>query len=91
MAVWRKEKGLLISIGIILLIGTSSVLSYYNEKAYEEMWPAVLIVISIVFHAAVFSSKHIKEKAGMLVPGGILLVSGCLFSLKHRLIGLMQV
>ncbi|MGM0860264.1 MAG: hypothetical protein ACQEWH_05980 [Bacillota bacterium] len=74
-----RKKGLLISIGIILLIGISSVLSYYNEKAYEEMWPAVLIVISIVFHAAVFSSKHIKEKAGMLVPGGILLVSGCLF------------
>lgn len=43
-----------------------------------DLWPLVLLLPGIGFHVAYFSAPH-PSRAGLLVPGGVLVTYGLLF------------
>ncbi|MCC9024118.1 hypothetical protein [Bacillus nakamurai] len=74
----KKQKGLLIASAVLVCIGIFGIFSNTNAVINEHGWPAILILFGIAFHIPIFSSKPVKN-AGLLVPGGILLITGVLF------------
>lgn len=70
----------LIALGAIFLLETAGVI----DNIWATMWPIFLLIPAIVFHYLFFINKN--ENAGILVPGGILLVLSGLFFF-HTLTG----
>lgn len=71
----RKVIGILfIVIGVFLALGTTGMIAV----AWGTLWPLFILVPAIGFHVGFFS--HPKPgRAGLLVPGGVLLTVGLLF------------
>ncbi len=68
---------ILILAGTLLVLGQLNVIEVFKYFRLRYLWPAFLILLSILFHVQFFASK--EKSAGILVPGGILLVYGCYF------------
>lgn len=66
---------ILIAVGLFFLLNTFGVINY----AWGTLWPMFLFIPALAFHAAFFLSGAKKRNAGLLVPGGILLVLSLLF------------
>ncbi|MCA1029450.1 DUF5668 domain-containing protein [Bacillus timonensis] len=66
---------LLIGLGTLFLLDSLNVI----DHAWSFLWPVFLLVPAIAFHAAFFATGAKKSAAGLLVPGGILLVLSGLF------------
>ncbi len=67
----------LIIAGTLLVLGQLDIIESFNFFRIRYLWPAFLILLGILFHVQFFSSK--SNSAGILVPGGLLLVYGCYF------------
>ncbi|MCK5129004.1 MAG: hypothetical protein KAQ68_04065 [Clostridiales bacterium] len=70
----------LILVGVVIVLTQLDVLDFteiFNNFDWNYLWPIVMILIGISFHVQFFAGK--RHNPGILVPGGILLVYGCLF------------
>lgn len=65
----------LIIFGLFYYVKSFRVFSEFEFFA----WPFVLLILSAGFHISFFIGDRKKEKAGLLVPGGILFVLGLMF------------
>ncbi len=63
---------ILILAGILMLLAQQNVI----RLSWEMIWPLAMLVLAIIFHVQFFLNRN---NPGILVPGGILLVYGCLF------------
>ncbi|MHB8063206.1 MAG: LiaF transmembrane domain-containing protein [Ruminiclostridium sp.] len=81
----NKRKGtmiiglVLILIGIVFLLNNFGIFEIYFDIfdigfLFSNFWPLFIIVIGLIFHYSFFTGK--TSDAGLLVPGGILLVIG---------------
>ncbi|CAM3294810.1 hypothetical protein EDM52_10750 [Brevibacillus invocatus] len=70
----------LIGLGVIFVLATYSGI----EMNMGVLWPAFLLIPAIGFHIFFFMNPHPK-RAGLLVPGGILLVYAPLFFFSQLL------
>jgi hypothetical protein len=68
---------ILILVGVFLVLGQLNIIENFNIFKIQYLWPSFLILLGILFHVQFFSGKG--KSAGILVPGGILIVYGCLF------------
>ena len=66
---------LLLFIGVMLILSNFSVI----EIVWENLWPLFLLIPGIFFELSYFISR---KDAGLLVPGGILITYGLLFSIN---------
>ena len=72
----RRVVGLiLIVVGLLFALGTTDIIQW----SWEMLWPLFLLLPSLGFHASFFLTGARKSAAGLLVPGGILLVLSLLF------------
>ncbi len=67
----------LILVGTLLVLVQLNVIERINIFSWEYLWPAIMILLAIMFHFQFFAGG--AKSPGILVPGGILLVYGCLF------------
>lgn len=74
----RKQRGLLASAAVLCAIGIFGIFTNANEVISERGWPALILLLAAAFHIPIFGPKPVKN-AGLLVPGGILLMTGLLF------------
>ncbi|MDX8360399.1 LiaI-LiaF-like domain-containing protein [Cytobacillus sp. IB215316] len=63
---------LLIIIGIFFLLDTFDVINNF----WVTLWPLTLVIVGLGFHIGFFAGGAKRSSAGVLVPGGILLVIG---------------
>jgi Domain of unknown function (DUF5668) len=71
----RRTVGIiLIVVGLLFALGTTDVIHF----SWGTLWPIFLLIPSLVFHSVFFMSRT-RSNAGLLVPGGILLVLSLLF------------
>lgn len=63
----------LVLAGVALILVQADLL----ELDWGYLWPAGMILIALLFHVQFFAGRG--HSPGVLVPGGILLVYGCLF------------
>lgn len=77
-----KRRNIVFAV-IFIVVGLAFLLSAIGAYSlnWGNMWPFILIVLSIVFHAMAIATKD----PGTLVPGGILLVVGLQFLLSMTL------
>lgn len=68
---------ILILVGALLVLAQLDFFEGVNIFRVSYLWPAFMILLGLMFHVQFFTSK--KKSPGILVPGGILLVYGCLF------------
>ncbi|MFZ3589548.1 LiaI-LiaF-like domain-containing protein [Bacillus sp. DJP31] len=68
----------LIIVGVIFSLQSFGIVTNF----WGYFWPMFLIVPGVIFHLAFFLSGAKKHLAGLLVPGGILLVIGLLFAFE---------
>lgn len=66
---------ILISVGILFSLQSFGLV----DTAWTFLWPVFLLVPGLGFHVAFFATGAKKSAAGLLVPGGILLVLSALF------------
>jgi hypothetical protein len=66
---------LLIAVGVLLFI--SSYLNLFTIT-WRNAWPFFILLVGLAFEFSFFLSPS-RDKAGLLVPGGILTVIGALF------------
>ncbi|HEX2927201.1 MAG TPA: DUF5668 domain-containing protein [Ruminiclostridium sp.] len=82
---YNRHKGtmfiglVLILLGILYLLSTLGIFQIYFNIfdvgfLFSHFWPLFLIIPGIIFHYSYFTAK--TPDAGLLVPGGILLVTG---------------
>ncbi len=69
----------LIVLGVLFLLSNFGLFEIYFDVfdigfLFAHFWPMFLIIPGVVFHYAYFRAK--APDAGLLVPGGILLVTG---------------
>lgn len=94
----NKRKGtmiiglVLILLGIVYLLNNFNIFEIYFDIfdigfIFSRFWPLIIIIIGLVFHYSFFTGK--TSDAGLLVPGGILLVIGitCQISMLFDLWG----
>ncbi|QST01251.1 hypothetical protein IMZ31_06740 [Pontibacillus sp. ALD_SL1] len=62
--------------GIFILLANLEIIPMPSAS---EAWPAFILLPAVGFHAGFFLSGQKRELAGLLVPGGILLVISLLF------------
>ncbi|WP_049628373.1 hypothetical protein [Bacillus sp. JFL15] len=74
----RKQRGLLAAAAVLCAMGIFGIFTNVNEVISERGWPALILLLAAAFHIPIFGPKPVKN-AGLLVPGGILLVTGILF------------
>jgi hypothetical protein len=67
----------LIIFGALLILVQMDFIKDVNIFSWAYLWPIFMILLGVMFHVQFFSSKG--RSPGLLVPGGILLVYGCLF------------
>jgi len=65
----------LLFIGVLLILANFGVI----EIAWDNLWPLFLLIPGIFFELSYFISR---KDAGLLVPGGILITYGLLFSIN---------
>ncbi len=70
---------ILILIGIVYLLNNFGIFEIYFDIfdigfLFSTFWPMFLIIPGLIFHYSFFTAK--TSDAGLLVPGGILLVMG---------------
>lgn len=65
----------LLFIGILLILANFGVI----EIVWENLWPLFLLIPGILFELSYFIYR---KDAGLLVPGGILITYGLLFSVN---------
>ncbi|KAA0546680.1 hypothetical protein FZW96_15735 [Bacillus sp. BGMRC 2118] len=65
----------LILLGVLFSLQSFGVIDHF----WSAFWPLFLIIPGVIFHVAFFISGAKRSLAGLLVPGGILLVIGLLF------------
>ncbi len=81
----NKRKGtmivgiVLILLGILYFLDNTGIFEIYFNIfdigfLFSHFWPMILIIIGLTFQYSFFAAK--TSDAGVLVPGGILLVSG---------------
>lgn len=82
----------LIVLGILYFLDNAGIFRIYFDIhdilfIFSHFWPMIPIVIGLTFHYSFFTAK--TSDAGVLVPGGILLVSGltCQLSILFHLWG----
>jgi len=65
----------------LLLAGGLLILANYRiiEIAWDNIWPLFVLIVGIFFEASYFINR---KEAGLLVPGGILITYGLLFSVS---------
>ncbi|MFD1735543.1 LiaI-LiaF-like domain-containing protein [Bacillus salitolerans] len=75
-----KQRNILIG-SILIIVGLLFSLESMGiiNNPWGSLWPLFLVIPGIAFHLAFFLSGAKKHLAGLLVPGGILLVIGSLF------------
>lgn len=85
---------LLILIGVLAIFDNFGIFEIYFDIfdigfLFSHFWPMFIIVVGLVFHYTFFTGK--SSDAGLLVPGGILLVIGitCQISMLFDLWGYM--
>jgi|LSQX01.3.fsa_nt_gb hypothetical protein len=69
--------GILVSLGILFLLQNLGILNIWGILAFtiSRLWPTLFIVLpGVLFHLKFFSGG--RRNAGILVPGGILLIIG---------------
>ncbi|PYG87203.1 hypothetical protein LY28_02341 [Ruminiclostridium sufflavum DSM 19573] len=82
---YTKRKGtmivglVLILLGILYFLDSTGIFEIYFDIfdigfIFSHFWPMILIIMGLTFQYSYFSAK--TNDAGVLVPGGILLVSG---------------
>jgi len=94
----NKRKGtmtiglVLILIGVIYLLKNFSIFEIYFDIfdigfLFSRFWPLFILIPGLIFHYSFFTGK--MTDAGLLVPGGILLVTGitCQLSMLFGLWG----
>jgi len=64
----------LIIIGILVILNQLSVISLF----WKFIWPIFILVPGLIFEFSYFANPTLQN-AGLLVPGGILIVIGILF------------
>ncbi len=69
----------LIILGVLFLLSNFGLFEIYFDIfdigfLFAHFWPMFLIIPGVIFHYAYFTAK--APDAGLLVPGGILLVTG---------------
>ncbi|WP_273131270.1 LiaI-LiaF-like domain-containing protein [Metabacillus sp. HB246100] len=69
----------LIAIGLLFSLQTVGII----DEFWSFSWPLILLFVSIGFHVGFFLSGANKQKAGLLVPGGILFVLSLLFTFEE--------
>ncbi len=70
---------ILILIGVLYLLNNFGILEIYFDIfdiafLFSTFWPMFLVIPGLIFHYSFFTAK--TQDAGLLVPGGILLVMG---------------
>ncbi|MEA2022395.1 MAG: DUF5668 domain-containing protein [Candidatus Caldatribacteriota bacterium] len=65
----------LLFIGVLLILANFGVI----EIAWDNLWPVFLLIPGIFFELSYFISR---KDAGLLVPGGIFITYGLLFSVN---------
>ena len=65
----------LLFIGVLLILANFGVI----EIVWENLWPLFLLILGILFELSYFIYR---KDAGLLVPGGILITYGLLFSVN---------
>ncbi len=70
---------ILILIGVLYLLSNFGIFEIYFDIfdigfLFSNFWPMFLIIPGLIFHYSYFTAK--TQDAGLLVPGGILLVMG---------------
>lgn len=71
----RKVVGIIfIVVGLLFALGTTHIIHF----SWDTLWPIFLLIPSLAFHGAFFMSGS-RSNAGLLVPGGVLLVLSLLF------------
>ena len=65
----------LLFIGVLMILANFGVI----EIVWENLWPLFLLIPGIVFELSYFIYR---KDAGLLVPGGILITYGLLFSVN---------
>lgn len=68
---------ILMLAGVLLVLTQLDFFENINIFRIAYLWPVFLIILGLMFHVQFFASKI--KSPGILVPGGILLVYGCLF------------
>lgn len=68
---------ILIAIGALLVLVQLGVIGSMNIFRMRYIWPALVILLGVIFHLQFFAGG--MKSPGLLVPGGLLLVYGCLF------------
>lgn len=83
---------ILILLGVVYLLKSFNIFEFYFDIfdigfLVSTFWPLVLIIPGLIFHYSFFTAK--TSDAGLLVPGGILLVAGitCQLSMMFDLWG----
>ncbi|WP_277538862.1 hypothetical protein [Bacillus sp. 159] len=74
----RRQRGLLTAAAVLCAAGIFGIFTNANEVISERGWPALILLLGAAFHIPIFGPKPVKN-AGLLVPGGILLITGILF------------
>lgn len=74
----RRQRGLLTAAAVLCAAGIFGIFTNANEAISERGWPALILLLGAAFHIPIFGPKPVKN-AGLLVPGGILLITGILF------------
>lgn len=67
----------LVAVGVLLILMQLDFIENIDIFSWRYIWPAFMILLGIMFHVQFFAGK--AKAPGVLVPGGILLVYGCLF------------
>ncbi|HEX2946860.1 MAG TPA: DUF5668 domain-containing protein [Clostridia bacterium] len=67
--------GIFVIIGILFLLNNFHILAFDIGFIMSRFWPAIFIILpGLMFHSGFFSGN--RRNPGLLVPGGILLVTG---------------
>lgn len=69
----------LILLGVVYLLNNFNIFEIYFDIfdigfIFSNFWPLIITIVGLVFHYSFFTGK--TSDAGILVPGGILLVIG---------------
>ena len=68
---------ILVAAGVLLILVQLDFIENFNIFSWRYLWPVFMILLGLMFHVQFFAGK--AKSPGLLVPGGILLVYGCLF------------
>ncbi|MTH53178.1 hypothetical protein GKZ89_07105 [Bacillus mangrovi] len=71
-----KLFGLFLTVfGLFFLVDSLDILSDFSHL----IWPVILLLISAALHLIFFLGDRSRDRAGILVPAGVLLVLGLLY------------